>query len=67
MRAGILVLGALVAKHQKSIISLPGGCLIGARLLNYHLNALKKLGMKYIIKKGYIHANTKKKTKRVKN
>ena len=63
MRAGILVLGALVAKHQKSITSLPGGCLIGARPVNYHLNALKKLGMKYDIKKGYIHANTKGKLK----
>ena len=63
MRAGILVLGALVAKYQKSITSLPGGCLIGARPVNYHLNALKKLGMKYDIKKGYIHANTKGKLK----
>ena len=63
MRAGILVLGALVAKHQKSITSLPGGCLIGARPVNYHLNALKKLGMKYDIKKGYIHAKTKGKLK----
>ena len=59
MRAGILVLGALVAKHQKSVTSLPGGCLIGARPVNYHLNALKKLGMKYDIKKGYIHAHIK--------
>ena len=63
LRAGILVLGALVAKHQKSITSLPGGCLIGARPVNYHLNALKKLGMKYDIKKGYIHAHTKEKLK----
>ena len=63
MRAGILVLGALVSKHQKSVTSLPGGCLIGARPVNYHLNALKKLGMKYDIKKGYIHANTKGKLK----
>ncbi len=63
MRAGILVLGALVSKHQKSITSLPGGCLIGARPVNYHLNALKKLGMKYDIKKGYIHAHTKEKLK----
>ncbi len=63
MRAGILVLGALVAKYQKSITSLPGGCLIGARPVNYHLNALKKLGMKYDIKKGYIHAHTKEKLK----
>ena len=63
MRAGILVLGALVAKYQKSITSLPGGCLIGARPVNYHLNALKKLGMNYNIKKGYIHANVKGKLK----
>ncbi len=63
MRAGILVLGALVAKHHKSITSLPGGCLIGARPVNYHLNSLKKLGMKYDIKKGYIHAHTRGKLK----
>jgi len=56
MRAGILVLGPMIAKQNKSITSLPGGCLIGARPVNYHLNALKKLGMKYTIKKGYIHA-----------
>ena len=63
MRAGILVLGPMIAKHQKSITSLPGGCLIGARPVNYHLSALKKLGMKYKIKKGYIHANSKGKLK----
>ena len=59
MRAGILVLGPLIAKHHKAITSLPGGCLIGARPVNYHLNTLKKLGMKYKIKKGYIHAHSK--------
>tara|TARA_B100000686_G_C16721899_1_gene935448 strand:- start:364 stop:1626 length:1263 start_codon:yes stop_codon:yes gene_type:complete len=58
MRAGILVLGPLIAKHHRSIASLPGGCLIGARPVNYHLNALNKLGMKYQIKKGYIYANS---------
>ena len=63
MRAGILVLGPLVAKYHKSITSLPGGCLIGARPVNYHLNALKKLGMNYAIKKGYIYANSKGKLK----
>ncbi len=56
MRAGILVLGPLVAKYKKAITSLPGGCSIGARPVNYHLNSLKRLGMKYFIKKGYIHA-----------
>tara|TARA_Y100000590_G_scaffold452284_1_gene595189 strand:+ start:6429 stop:7691 length:1263 start_codon:yes stop_codon:yes gene_type:complete len=63
MRAGILVLGPLVAKHHSSVTSLPGGCLIGARPVNYHLNALKKFGMSYKIKKGYIHAKSKGKLK----
>ena len=57
MRAGILVLGPLLTKYKKAITSLPGGCLIGARPVNFHLNALAKLGMKHEIKKGYIYAN----------
>ena len=60
MRAGILVLGPLLSKYKKAITSLPGGCLIGARPVNFHLNALAKLGMKHKIKKGYIYANAKK-------
>ena len=63
MRGSILVLGPLVSKFQKSITSLPGGCLIGARPVNYHLSALKKLGMNYEIKKGYIHAKSNGKLK----
>ena len=63
MRGSILVLGALVAKYNKSKTSLPGGCLIGARPINYHLTALKKLGMKYEIKDGYILARSKGKLK----
>jgi len=63
MRGSILVLGPLVSKFQKSITSLPGGCSIGARPVNYHLSALKKLGMNYEIKKGYIHAKSKGKLK----
>jgi len=59
MRAGILVLGSLISKRHKAITSLPGGCLIGARPVNYHLSSLKKFGMKYEIKKGYIHACSK--------
>ena len=59
MRAGILVLGPIIAKYHKAITSLPGGCLIGARPVNYHLKVLKKLGMKYEIKKGYVHAISK--------
>jgi UDP-N-acetylglucosamine 1-carboxyvinyltransferase len=66
MRAGILVLGPLVAKYQKSIISFPGGCVLNGnsgRPINLHLETLKKLGMKYEIKKGYIHAKSKGKLK----
>ena len=61
MRAGILVLGPLVAKYHKSISSFPGGCILNGnsgRPINLHLEALKKLGMKYEIKKGYIHARS---------
>jgi len=58
MRASILVLGPLISKFHKSIISYPGGCNIGSRPINYHLSALKKLGMKYEIKQGYIHARS---------
>ena len=59
MRGSILVLGPLVTKYFNSKISLPGGCLIGARPINFHLDALKKLGMKYILKDGYILAKSK--------
>ncbi len=58
MRGSILVLGPLVAKYFKSKISLPGGCLIGARPINYHLDALKKLGMNYVLEDGYIIAKS---------
>ncbi len=58
MRGSILVLGPLISKFHKAKISLPGGCLIGARPVNYHLAALKKLGMKYVIKDGYILAKS---------
>jgi len=63
MRGSILVLGPLVAKYHKSKTSLPGGCLIGARPVNYHLAALKKLGMNYKLKDGYILAKSKGKLK----
>ena len=58
MRASILVLGPLISKFYKSTTSYPGGCNIGSRPVNYHLSALKKLGMKYQIKKGYIYAKS---------
>ena len=58
MRGSILALGPLISKFYKSKTSLPGGCLIGARPVNYHLSALKKLGMDYKIKDGYILARS---------
>ena len=63
MRGSILVLGPLIARYYKSKISLPGGCLIGARPINYHLDSLKKLGMNYILKDGYILAKSNGKLK----
>ena len=63
MRGSILVLGPLIARYYKSKISLPGGCLIGARPINYHLDSLKKLGMSYILKDGYILAKSNGKLK----
>jgi len=59
MRAGILVLGPLLAKYKKAKISLPGGCAIGSRPVDLHLLALKKLGAKIKIKNGYIYATAK--------
>jgi len=59
MRAGVLVLGPLLAKYKKAKVSLPGGCAIGTRPVNLHLFALEKLGAKIKIKNGYIHASAK--------
>jgi len=56
MRAGILVLGPLLAKLGKAKVSLPGGCAIGTRPVDIHLDALSKLGVKYKIVQGYVHA-----------
>ena len=60
MRAGVLVLGPLLAKYRIAKVSLPGGCAIGSRPINFHLDALKKMGAKIKIKDGYIFASAKK-------
>ena len=60
MRASILVLGSMVAKYGYAKIALPGGCAIGSRPVNYHLNALKKLGAEISLENGYIEAKAKK-------
>ena len=60
MRAGVLILGPLLAKYKIAKVSLPGGCAIGSRPINFHLDALKKMGTKIKIKDGYIFASAKK-------
>ena len=57
MRAGILVLGPLLAKFGTAKVSLPGGCAIGTRPVDIHLKSLSKLGVKYKIFQGYVHAS----------
>ena len=59
MRAGILVLGPLLAKFGNAKVSLPGGCAIGSRPVDIHLKALSKLGAKYKIVQGYVYATIK--------
>ena len=60
MRAGILVLGPLLAKFNYAKVSLPGGCSIGTRPIDIHLKALSKLGVRYKIVQGYVHATVPK-------
>ena len=57
MRASILVLGPLVAKYGSAKIALPGGCAIGSRPVNFHLDALEQLGASISLRNGYIEAS----------
>ena len=63
MRAGVLVLGPLLSKYKSAKVSLPGGCAIGSRPVDIHLQALKKMGAKIKIKDGYIVASSQKRLK----
>ncbi|MDO6695098.1 UDP-N-acetylglucosamine 1-carboxyvinyltransferase [Aliiglaciecola sp. 3_MG-2023] len=56
MRASILVLGPLLAKYGKANVSLPGGCAIGARPVNLHLEGLKQMGANISVDAGYVRA-----------
>ena len=60
MRASILVLGPLLAKYGEARVSLPGGCAIGARPVNLHLDGLKAMGAEIKLDGGYIFAKVKK-------
>ena len=56
MRASILVLGPMLARHGQAVVSLPGGCAIGARPVDLHLKALEAMGAVMELKEGYVHA-----------
>jgi UDP-N-acetylglucosamine 1-carboxyvinyltransferase len=60
MRASVVVLGPLLARFGKAKVSLPGGCAIGARPINYHLQGLAKLGAEIELEGGYVIASAKK-------
>ena len=57
MRAGILVLGPMLARFGKAKVSTPGGCSIGVRPIDIHLKALAKLGVRYKIVDGYVYSD----------
>ena len=59
VRSSIFMLGALVGKFRKAKVAYPGGCEIGARPIDIHINGLKKLGVKVIEKHGYIYCDGK--------
>ncbi|NNL99830.1 MAG: UDP-N-acetylglucosamine 1-carboxyvinyltransferase, partial [Gammaproteobacteria bacterium] len=56
MRASILVLGPLLSKYGEAVVSLPGGCAIGSRPVNLHLQGLTAMGADIRVENGYIHA-----------
>ncbi|HMA67148.1 MAG TPA: UDP-N-acetylglucosamine 1-carboxyvinyltransferase, partial [Desulfosalsimonadaceae bacterium] len=56
MRASILVLGPLLARMKRARVSLPGGCAIGARPIDQHLNGLAQLGAEIVLEHGYVEA-----------
>lgn len=60
MRGSICILGPLLARQGKAIVSLPGGCVIGARPIDLHLKGLRELGAKISIDSGYVHVQAKK-------
>jgi len=59
MRASILVLGPLLARAGRAVVSLPGGCAIGARPVDLHLRALEAMGAELELRDGYVHATAR--------
>jgi len=60
MRGSICIMGPLLARLGKATVSLPGGCVIGARPINLHLKGFEALGARVVIEEGYVHASSKK-------
>jgi len=60
MRASILVLGPLVSRFGQAVVSLPGGCAIGSRPVNLHIQGLSKMGADISVENGFIHAKANK-------
>jgi UDP-N-acetylglucosamine 1-carboxyvinyltransferase len=59
MRASILVLGPMLAREGRAVVSLPGGCAIGARPVDLHLKALEAMGAELELRDGYVHAEAR--------
>src|SRR5262247_1749926 len=59
MRASVLVLGPLLARHGRARVSLPGGCAIGERPINLHIDGLHRMGAEIAIEHGYVEATAK--------
>jgi len=59
MRGSICIMGPLLGRFRKAAVSLPGGCIIGARPINLHLKGLEALGARVSIEGGYVHAKAK--------
>ena len=59
MRASILVLGPLLSKYGEAEVSLPGGCAIGSRPVNLHIDGLRAMGAEISVERGYIEARAK--------
>src|SRR3954469_8604947 len=59
MRRSVCIMGPLLGRLRKATVSLPGGCVIGARPINLHLKGFQALGAKVVIEAGYVHASAK--------
>jgi UDP-N-acetylglucosamine 1-carboxyvinyltransferase len=59
MRGSICIMGPLLGRLKKAAVSLPGGCVIGARPINLHLKGFEALGAKVVIQSGYVQASAK--------